>query len=224
MKREMIELSEQDFERAVSAKANTGYVGAGDALLDLGKASSFGFENNTNRKFDIKFKNTSADKTVFVQFNELLSGVKEGHNILQEGVVAETLTIQGIPNSATLLAAYLKQYPTRIHSMKFKVDDPDQLDESIKLHTINVFGDTVTEQITPATKHSENTSNPNIVEIKDCIDWLCSDKSTILYGIRPGRTVNLTINFGASVDTARYLNSKAVEARQTIAASMLNGK
>lgn len=221
MERNMIKLSEKDFENATSARANTGYVGAGDALLDLGKASSFGYENNTCRSFNIKFKNTSADKTVFVQFNELISGVKEGFNIIKNGVVGETLSIQGTTNDAALLAAYLKKYPTRIHSMKFKVDDPDQLDEPIKLYGVNVFGDPSTEQLTPSLKHSENTNNPNVVDIDSCIDWICSDKSTILYGIRPGRTVNLTINFGASIDLAHYLNTKAVEARQTLAAAML---
>lgn len=221
MTRKMIQLSEQDFEKALAAKANTGYVGAGDALLDLGKASSFGYENKTGRFIDLKFKNTSEDKTVYIQFNELLSGVKEGHNVIKDGVVAETLQIQGSPNSATLLAAYLKSTPSRIHSMKFKVDDPDQLDEPIKFYTINVFGDPKTETITPSVKHSENTSNPKMVEVDDCIDWICSEKSTVLYGIRPGRTVNLTINFGASFDAAHYLNTKAVEARQTLAAAML---
>ncbi len=221
MKKEMIQLSEKDYERAVSAKANTGYIGAGDALLDLGKASSFGYENKTCRSFDLRFKNTSADKTVFVQLNELLSGVKEGYNVIKDGVVAETLQIQGTPNRADLLAAYLKTHPSRIHSIKFKVDDPDQLDEPIKLHTIDVFGNTSTESITPSNKHSENTSNPKMVEIDDCIDWICSEKSTVLYGIRPSRVVNLTINFGASIDTAHYLNTKAVEARQTLAAAMM---
>ena len=98
------------------------------------------------------------------------------------------------------------------------------MDEQIKLYTIDVFGDPKTEQITPSTKHSENTSNPKMVEIDDCIDWICSEKSTLLYGIRPGRTVNLTINFGASIDTAHYLNTRAVEARQTLATAMLSQK
>jgi hypothetical protein len=84
-----------------------------------------------------------------------------------------------------------------------------------------VFGNPDTESITPSLKHSENTNNPNVVDIDECVDWLCSSKSTILYGIRPGRTVNLTINFGASLDTAHYLNTKAVEARQTLAAAIL---
>lgn len=218
----MIDLSEKDFERAAAAKADTGYIGAGDALLDLGKASSFGYENKTCRSFNITFKNTSADKTVFVQFNDLISGkVEDKYNIIKNGIVAETLTIQGTTNDAALLAAYLKEYPSRIHSMKFRVDDPDQLDEPITLHTVNVFGNPDTESITPSLKHSENTNNPNVVDIDECVDWLCSSKSTILYGIRPGRTVNLTINFGASLDTAHYLNTKAVEARQTLAAAIL---
>ena len=221
MKTEMIELSEKDFENATKAKANTGYLGAGDPLLDLGKASSFAYENKTCRVFNVIFKNKSQDKTIYVQFNNMLSGVKDKHNLLQNGLVEESLQIEGTTNDATLLAAYLEKYPTRIHSMKFKVDNPDQLDEAIKLYYLNVFGDPNTESITPALKHSENTNNPNVVEIDSCVDWICSDKSTILYGIRPGRTVNLTINFGASIDTAHYLNTQAVEARQTIAARML---
>ena len=221
MKAEMIKLSERDYENALNAKADTGYVGAGDALVNLGKASSFAYENKTGKIVDLKFKNTSEDKTVYVQFNELLSGVKEGFNVIKDGIVEGTLNIQGNPNSASLLAAFLKTNPSRIHSMKIRVDDPDQLDEQIKLYTIDVFGDPKTEPITPSTKHSENTSNPKVVEIDDCIDWICSEKSTVLYGIRPGRTVNLTIKFGASVDTAHYLNTKAVEARQTTATAML---
>ena len=55
MKTEMIELSEKDFENATKAKANTGYLGAGDPLLDLGKASSFAYENKTCRVFGLLY-------------------------------------------------------------------------------------------------------------------------------------------------------------------------
>lgn len=222
MKREMIKLSEEDFERATNAKADTSYVGAGDPLLDLGKASSFATENNTNRRVQIIFKNTSAEDTVFVQFNKVISGVLEKCTIMQEGIVAETLKITGTPNSASILSAYLEKNPTRIHSMQFKVDDPDQLDEPIKFITISPFtANPSVEELVPASKHSQNTSNPKMVELDDCIDWMCSDKSTITYGIRPGRTVTLTIKFGASIDTAGYLTRQAMEARQTLAASLL---
>ncbi len=221
MSKKMINLSEEDFKRASDAKVDTGYVGAGDPLLDMGKASSFATENNTNRRFQIILKNTSADKTVFVQFNKILTGVMDNCNLIQEGKIAETLTVQGTPNSASLLAAYLESNPTRIHAIQFKVDDPEQLDEPIKFHALNVFGNPNTEQLVPSSKHSENTNNPKVVEIDECIDWLCSDKSTIIYGVRPGRTVTLTIKFGASVDTANYLTRQAIEARQTLAASML---
>lgn len=213
-------IDDKEMREALAAGADTGYIGVGDALLHFGKADSFCDEGKSQKNFGIKLVNKGT-KTIYVQFNELISGLEKDFNVLAEGTVATDLTVTGNPNSASMLAAFLKANATRVNSIKFKVDDADQLDEPIKLVKVDVFGSKTYEQFIPSDEQSQDTNNPKMSEITDIVDWVCSDKSTLLYGIRAGRSVNLSITFGASVDNAHYVSEKAAQARKTVAIGYL---
>lgn len=220
-----IAITSENIKRAVAARAEgQNYVGLDDKMLDFGQAQSFLDEKSSEKRFTLKMKNTSATDTVYVQFNEILSGIQNGCNLLADGTIAETLSVTGTPNKADLLAKYLKSHASRLVFAKFNVDDAEQLDEPLKLYTETPFGTHSERQRVPSEEQSQGTNNPKMSEIKDFANWILSDKSTILYGVRPGRTVNLTLIFGASVDNAYYLNSKADEAAVNAAAAYSRAK
>lgn len=218
-------IDEKAFDKALAAKAEgQKYVGASDPLLDFGKASSFVREGESGKKFSIKLTNKSADKSIGIQLNKIIGGIREGYNLLANGAIDNDLIVVGTPNNASMLAAYLESNPSRVLSVKFKVDDEEQLDEPIVFVKDNLFGSVHTESRVPSDEQSQETNNPKNAEITGLGDWLCSDKSTLLYKVRPGRSVNVIITFGASVDTAKALCTKAEDAQVTVAAALLRSQ
>lgn len=221
-----INLSPAELKQALQRSADGGaaYVGSGDQMLNLGKAESFADESRTDNVFTLTLANKT-DKEQRVQFNDIISGVAQGHVLLDEGEIAgesgKVLTCMGDPRSYEVLANYIKNAPIRLRSIKFNVSDPAQLDEPIKYVTETPFRTGVTEQKIPSTFQDQNTNNANMVTVEydECI---LGFDSTLLYKIRAGVTVSLTLSFGAAVDTANALRRKYSDARQTAAAFQLS--
>lgn len=213
-----IEVGRKDLEEALYGNADGGfYTGSGDKMIDFGKAQNFTDEKDSGKVFGIKFVNNSQTKTIKVQFNKLISGIINGCSLLEEGTVDTDLKVIGNPNSASFLAAYLEKHPTRIREIKIKVDDADQLDEPVKLVSVNLFGSEDVQTRIPSDVQDGSTNNILSATLDNITDWVCSDKTTLVMGIRPGRKVNVSITFGASVDTEKYLTASAAAARQTVA-------
>lgn len=217
-------IDDKTINRALAAKAEgSTYIGLGDPMVDFGEATHFVDEKDSGKDFDIKFVNNSTTKTIKVQFNKLLSGILEGCQALKEGAIDTDLKVSGTPNSVDMLVAYVDKNPIRLLSAKFKVDDEDQLDEPMKYIVENVFGSRDEKQYVPSKAQSANTNNPKVVdlELNKCV---LSDKSTIVLGIRPGRSLNLSLVFGAALDTANALNKKFDEAKDTMAVAYVRSK
>ena len=220
-----INLSPAELKQALQRSADGGaaYVGSGDQMLNLGKAESFADESRTDNVFTLTITNKS-EKAARVQFNEIISGKLADHGILAEGDVDCSSLAQvncvGDPRSIDILAAYIKHAPIRLRSIKFNVSDPAQLDEPIKYIQETAFRSGLTEQKIPSTFQDQNTNNANMVTVEydECI---LGFDSTLLYKIRPGVTVSLTMSFGAAVDTANALRRKYSDTRQTAAAFQL---
>lgn len=220
-----IVITGENIKRAAGARAEgQSYIGLDDSMLDFGRAQSFLDETKSEKRFSLKLKNSSAEKTIYIQFNNTLCGVKSGCHLLKDGAIDTDLTVTGTPNKAELLAAYLGATPTRLMSAKFNVDDAEQLDEPIKMIVETPFGSPDERQRVPSEEQSQGTNNPKMSEITDFSNWICGSKSTIIYGIRPGRTVNLSLVFGASADTTHYLDQKADEAAVNAAAAYARAK
>jgi hypothetical protein len=215
-------LKKKDIKEALHANANGEfYTGSGDKHLNFHKADSFSDEGESCKKFDIKCVNKSESKIIKIQLNNLISGVIDGCHVLKQGDIDTDLEVSGTPNNASLLAAYLEKYPTRISQIKIKVDDADQLDEPVQLVRMNVFGSKEEEIRIPSDDQDGSTNNILSATLRDLVDWDCSDKSTVVFGIRPGRRVNISIVFGASFDGEYYLNESAKAARRTVAAAVV---
>lgn len=221
-----VNIDEKAMQKALAAKAEgDNYTGAGDNLVNFGDASSFIDEDKTGKIFTLTIVSTDVN-TVKLQLNKILSGTLASHKLIKEGAVDTNVTCAGSPNSTDLLVAYLEKYPSRLRSIKFSVDNPEQLDEPIKLITDDVFGSQTTKQLIPSSFQSQDTQNPKMVELtSDVIEkWMISDKSTLSYGIHAGRTVTLTLKFGAAVDLPKALEGKAEEAKMTVAQAYVRSK
>lgn len=221
-----ISFSSKELQEAVKANADgaaTNYVGLNDDMLDFNEAESFIDEAEGGKQFTLRIVNGTAT-TQKIQFNEILENVA-GHSLLKEGVVvtvgegddAKSLTAEGDPRSLDVLLKYIKNAPMRLRSIKFNVSDADQLDEPLKYQEETPFKTGSTVQRVPSTYQDQNTNNVKTVEVNDLKNWILGYRSTILYSIRSGVSVNLTLSFGASLDTSVALGKKYKRAALTAA-------
>lgn len=215
-----ISISDKTLNKALAGKAEgTAYTGAGDPFINFGNASSFLDEDQSGKRFNINLVNTESTD-ITVNINDIVGAIS-GALEIKEGVItgsAQTgLSCTGSPRPADVLVNYVKQFPTRIRSIKFKVDNAEQLDEPIYYIHENPFKSPVEEQRVPSDFQSQDTNNPNMVEVNDIQDWQLSRISTIKYTVRAGRTVSLAILCGGTFDGSQALAEKADEAAENVA-------
>lgn len=219
-----VEVTEKMLQDALAARAEgNGYTGAGDNLLDFGAASSFVDEDSTAKRFSFKLQNTSADTDELVQLNDIIAEIA-GASVIGEGSIKAHLTGKGSPRSIEVLKKFIAENPTRIRSIKINVDNQVQLDEPVRYIVETPFKTGVEEERIPSNYQSQDTNNPLTTEIHDIKEWVLSPCSTIAFKVGAGRTVNMSILFGASVDMKKALDKKAVEAAQTVAVAYVRSK
>ena len=211
-----IEITPKEMQDALHANADGGdpnYIGLNDDMLNLGEAKSFVDEGDANKVFTLRITNTT-QSTQKIQFNEIIAAV-EGHTLLKQGNVvtvgegqsATHLVAEGDPRSLDVLLALIKHTPIRVRSIIFKVSDDSQLSEPLKYRKETPFMTGTTEQIIPSNFQNQNTNNTKTVEVS-LKKWILGYDSTILYAIRQGVSVDMTINFGGSIDPANALRKK----------------
>lgn len=216
-----IVFSSKEMKEALHANADgtsRNYVGLNDDLLNMGEAESFIDESEGAKVFSIRMVNNT-ESIQKIQFNPILEKVAD-HNLLKEGnavtVGDKHLTVAGDPRSVDVLLAYIASNPIRVRSIKFNVSDEGQLDEPMKFIQESAFVSAITKQVVPSNYQDQKTTNTKTVEV-DFKDWILGNTSTILYSLRPGASVNLTLYFGASLDTAEALRKKHNRATRTAA-------
>ncbi len=220
-----MEITPKEMQEALKANADGGdpnYIGLNDDMINFGEAESFVDEGDSNKVFTVRLTNNT-NTTQKIQFNDTIANV-ENHHLLQEGDVvvvgtgadARALTAEGDPRSLDVLLKLIKNSPMRVRSIIFKVSDDSQLSEPIKYHQETPFKTGVTEQRIPSNFQNQNTNNTKTVEVS-FKNWILGYDSTILYSIRSGVSVDLTICFGASIDAANALRKKYSAAVSTAA-------
>ncbi|MDD3405937.1 MAG: hypothetical protein PHH23_06700 [Paludibacteraceae bacterium] len=211
-----IKVDDAAIQKALMGKAEgASYIGAGDNMLEFGSASSFVNENKTGRRFQFTLKNIDATDAVKVNLNPAVAAAT--YNDLAEGVVVTNkLTAAGSPRSIAVLLAYIKNNPTRIQSIKLKVDNAAQLDNPMIFRHETPFGSFVEEQRVPSDYQNQTDNRDTIAEIDDIQEKMLSDMDTILYEVQAGRTVQVSVLFGASLDGANALSKKAKEAAENV--------
>ena len=218
-----VEISEKMVQDALNARAEgNGYTGAGDNMIDFGSASSFVDEDSSAKRFSLKITNKSA-VDVLLQLNEIIAGI-EGSKVVKEGTVVENVTAKGSPRSIEILKNYIASNPIRLRSIKLNVDNVEQLDQPLRYIVETPFKTGVEEERIPSNYQNQDTNNPLMTEVTDIKEWVLSKFSTVAFKVGAGRTVNLSILFGASIDLKKALDKKAVEAAQTVATAYVRSK
>lgn len=218
-----VEISEKMVQDALNARAEgNGYTGAGDNMIDFGSASSFVDEDSSAKRFSLKITNKSAED-VLLQLNEIIAGI-EGSKVVKEGTVVENVTAKGSPRSIEILKNYIASNPIRLRSIKLNVDNVEQLDQPLRYIVETPFKTGVEEERIPSNYQNQDTNNPLMTEVTDIKEWVLSKFSTVAFKVGAGRTVNLSILFGASIDLKKALDKKAVEAAQTVANAYVRSK
>ncbi len=218
-----VEISEKMVQDALNARAEgNGYTGAGDNMIDFGSASSFVDEDSSAKRFSLKITNKSAED-VLLQLNEIIAGI-EGSKVVKEGTVVENVTAKGSPRSIEILKNYIASNPIRLRSIKLNVDNVEQLDQPLRYIVETPFKTGVEEERIPSNYQNQDTNNPLMTEVTDIKEWVLSKFSTVAFKVGAGRTVNLSILFGASIDLKKALDKKAVEAAQTVATAYVRSK
>ena len=220
-----ITFSSKEMKEALKASADGGavnYIGLNDDTMDFGKAESFVDESEGEKEFNISIVNNTAS-TQKIQFNDIIAP-QDGYNRLKEGVIvtvgegasAKTVQATGDPRSIDLLTALIKHAPMRLRAIRFNVNNEIQLDELLKYVRETPFETGVTSQKKPSNFQDQSTNNTKTVTV-ELKDWILGHDSTVLYSVRAGETVNLTLYFGASFDTAKALRKKHERATKTAA-------
>ena len=203
-------------EKALAGKAEgSGYIGSGDNMLDFRGANSFVDENGSGKRFQLKIVNASNSADAKINLNPAVS--VSGYESLKEGTVMTSVTANGTPRSIDVFLAYVKANATRIQEIKIKVSDSGQLDEALKYYQETPWESQKEEQRIPSDFQDSDTNNEKIAKITDIQKWQLSAMDTLLYTVRSGVTVNISILFGASLDCAIALRNKAQEAGENVA-------
>ena len=219
-----VKLDDALLEKAMGAKAEgQTYTGAGDNMVSFGAAKSFMNEDDSARRVNIVLKNNS-QADVDIQFNDILENVS-GAQLLKEGTIITDVTAKGSPRTCDVLTKYVHVCPIRIRSIKLNAKNAAQLDYALRYRTEDPFTKNAVEvERIPSNYQSQDTNNPNMVEVKDLTDWQLSDLSTLIYTVGAQQEVTVTILCGASIDIAGALGKKANDAALTVAAAYLRAQ
>lgn len=231
-----IEVSDEQLRRAVKANAEgegEGYVGAGDSILDFGRANSFVDESRAEKRFNISIQNKGQNDEVIVLFPGYKTAF-EGKSIISDGdfktvagdnntTVAVLTAKSGSTQSIECLKNYIKNNPTRVCRLEVKVDNEEQLDEPFTYRETSPFKSDSEVVRTPSDYIGSDTQNPKAATIDETKGFVLSDTTELEFKLRAQRKVNLSFVFGASVDMTKAINKKAEAAANTAAAAILAG-
>lgn len=214
-------INRSNVQRIVRTKAEgSNYIGVGDNLLDFGSAQSFLKEDNCGKIFSFNIVNAGSSP-IKVALNAggfgAGSSYLDSSNLIAEGTVATDLTCTGTPEKIDALLSYIKANPSRLRAIKIKADNESQLDYPIIYRQVNPFTGYVDQKRIPAQYQNSTDQNTKVIQLTD-INWILGADNLLLTTIGAGRTVVISLVFGASLDTEKGLQKKADEAMANAAA------
>lgn len=211
-------VNRQNVQRIVKTKAEgSNYIGVGDNLLDFGAEKSFLKEDGCGKIFSFNLTNSSPTNDVklalFPGFFSEGSTYLEDCVIVKDGEVGEddVLSCKGNPEQIDAIMSYLLANPSRLRAIKVKADDESQLDFPIIYRNVNPFNGKIDQKRIPAQYQRSGDNNTKVIELTD-INWLLGPNNLLMTTIGKGRSVVISLVFGASLDTEMGLQKKADEA------------
>lgn len=188
---------------------------AGDDLMNFD--GTFVDQQAADRVIDITITGGAADDVFYLNPDFSLAENANGHPISGKGVGGNTLTISCSPGSVEALYRYLKNTPMNCMGVRVTSSDANQL---IKNFTITEykngpFNNGEDKTVNTSTFTNERDYKNNMITVQKQMFF---DRNTrIAYGVLAGKTVTLTLAFGARLDivkTAQDAVNKALAQKQ----------
>lgn len=130
------------------------------------------------------------------------------------------VTCEGSPASVSRFLRYVERNPLRIIGMQMRVDDAEQLQESITVVKHNITRTPAASTINPADHLKASDSNEKLVEFG--INHLqFDDQTTVYFTLLANVTVTITLFLGATVNPAALL---AVDAKKAYSQLGINNE
>lgn len=179
--------------------------------------------NGMNVHISLKNNSTTEEKRIALFAGDLLN-VEEIQKvagitvdaIAKEGAVIETTsgdTTTTVVNCIAKNLAYLQRFvnrnPSRISKLQLTVDDPDQLNKAITITRISPFQGMGSQAFLPMTYKAPGDNSEKMVII-DFKHLQVDDQTVIDVVLGAGRSISLSIFFGAANNAAYTLNAQAV--------------
>ncbi len=226
-----LNLSQEEMEKALLSNANGSYTGLQDPSLDFGNQTSFASEPSSTRDYTFDLNNTGdEDLTIALcpAWLDSCADIKDQNGnavdaILCEGEVineeatssssndSQVLTAKGLPKSIDSFLKFVKNHPTRVHQMRFKVSEESALNNPIYWKSLTPFaGASEFSNFTPSNFTDENTQQSNRATCDiQANDFQFDSDTVIIYTIPAGAKVQITMLIGAIANDCLELRRKA---------------
>lgn len=187
------------------------YTGFGDDFMDFGgNAVSFANEMATDRIFSITLTNaTAAAQTVFL--NNDYSRANDSAGVVRDGVVLSAngadLTASGSPKTIANLLGYLAKNPTNVLALKITSNNTAQLAQTLEIMRQSPFRNLENELIILSSYTAETSTNDKMVTVRR--PFQLDNQTTLSFQIPANTISTITFYFGATLNTAKALNSKS---------------
>jgi len=217
------------------------YFGDNDPLLQFDGGAGANWVNGEAKHFTMTISNTFlSNKEVvilpgldhdYIRSNGTIDDTDDQLNVIDErskavvndgifmtNVAGKTLSANGSPSSIYSLLTFLKFHPSFLYRMKLRASSTSQFEQYLKIKKINPFF-TEREEIKPLTQFSSVADYRT--DMMDIQIPLAVDTLTQLSIIIPaGCTTDITLFFGPSLNTGKYLETKFKQAQEAV---ILNG-
>ena len=109
--------------------------------------------------------------------------------------------------------AYVKEIPTRVLMLRVQTNTTAQLQQSLSIGRLSIFGKERASYVRPGVAQSESNLNDKIVTLP--VDFQLDNLADISYTILASTDVTLTFFCGASANVAAYLRRRASKGKTT---------
>lgn len=202
---------------------NSPYTGANDPSVSfIGNASSFTDETKNGIDYTISITNTgvSAEDRILALHPGFLTAAGDIRNasgtvaaaIVSDGEIIATadkkVICSGKPKPIAQLQKFVNNNPTRFTGMKITVNNTAQFDEELYVYRLSPFKTMEDSRINPSNFKNSNQTDDKRVEIP-LHDFQLDNQTVVVFTLKAGCSITITMFAGAIANTAGELNTKA---------------
>ncbi|RFZ84772.1 hypothetical protein DYU05_03970 [Mucilaginibacter terrenus] len=215
----------EDLENEAAGLSNfsggmSGYTGEGDDFLEFSGESNGSFMDaiHKGKIFNLTLTNGNAATRTALLCPGLVFAAA---GLIADGAFndasgASGLTGTGNPQSILLFNNFIRNYPTLVAGFKISTSNINQFECVLTIQKESPFSVHESKIINPAIYASEANPNTTLITVGEA--FYMDNQTKISYQVLGSSSVNIGLIFGASLNPAKALRSKATRAKTTVAA------